>query len=930
MRKIFIPAILVLACLFLACCGHKEEAPWVISAPAGNRYTKIDKSGQTVIPNGRIITPRGRQVEVAPHPYGLALSPDGSLAVTANSGVAPFSISIIRDILGENPAVRQIPQGARTDRGILAAVFMGLAVSPDNKRLYAGGGQEGGIYLFDLTSGEKMVFFDCDSPFEGRIFQDSYIGDLALGEDGHFIYAVDQANFRLVILDTRTGKLAGSVPVGRYPFGVTLSPDGDTVYVANVGMFEYSLIQGIDAEDPDRRGLKFPPFAYLSPEAEQGVEIDGFTVPGLGDPNVPESFSVWEIDVKDPVQAKVTARIKTGWLVGQLVEDFPAVGGASPNSVVATSDRVYVSNGNGDSISVIDTDKDEVIGTISLQLDPRLKSLRGAIPFGLALSPDGTRLYAAEAGINAVAVIDLSSRAVLGHIPVGWFPSKIAVSKDGKKMIVANAKGYGSGPNGGPDFEPGPQGSFVGNLMNGTVSVIDIPPDRKLKRETRKVIANNFKFRKGSAAEFKNRKDSPIPMFPGEKESPIKHIVFIIKENRTFDEVFGGVEEAEGEASLARYGAGVRFSNRGKTEIVENATVMVNHLELAGRFSISDNFNCDSDVSADGHRWLAGVYPNEWTETNVAASYGGGRRMNLKSNAPGSFAFTGTSGVPIPEDYTEAGTIWDHLDRHGVDFFNFGFGLDFAPNLETPEFEYTGLRYVINYPMPAPLFEKTSRTFASYNMGIPDQFRAETFIQEFDKKWISGDRSLPPFLVVYLPNDHGAGEFPENGYPFRESYMADNDLALGKIVDFLSHSPYWKSMAIFITEDDPQGGVDHIDAHRSILMAVSPYAKKDAVSHVHTSFGSIMKTFWNILGVPPLNQYDAGATDLADMFTDSPDFTPYTALPVDPRIFRPEKALSPLDEDFNWEAVAQSPVLDDPSVMQRWMEEETKKRDKNK
>jgi len=157
--------------------------------------------------------------------------------------------------------------------------------------------------------------------------------------------------------------------------------------------------------------------------------------------------------------------------------------------------------------------------------------------------------------------------------------------------------------------------------------------------------------------------------------------------------------------------------------------------------------------------------PNEWTETNVAASYGGGRRQNLDSKAPGMLALTGSSGVPIPEDYTEAGTIWDHLDRNGIDFFNFGLGFDFAPNIEKPEFKYTVLRFVINYPMTAPLFEKTSKIFAAYNMGIPDQFRVKMFKQEFEEKWLSKDEPFPPFIVIYLPNDHGAGEFPELDNP---------------------------------------------------------------------------------------------------------------------------------------------------------------------
>jgi len=174
---------------------------------------------------------------------------------------------------------------------------------------------------------------------------------------------------------------------------------------------------------------------------------------------------------------------------------------------------------------------------------------------------------------------------------------------------------------------------------------------------------------------------------------------------------------------------------------------------------------------------------------------------------------------------------------------------------------------------------------------------------------------MPSVITVIIPNDHGADERPEAGYPFRESYMADNDLAVGRIVEYLSHTPYWKNMAIVITEDDAQNGIDHIDAHRSILMVISPYAKRKYVSNVHYSFGSIFKTFWNILGMPYLNQYYASANDFADLFTAIPDYSPYNAIPVDARIFDPRKALTPLDEKFDWEAVKNSPLIDDVKDM---------------
>jgi YVTN family beta-propeller protein len=898
---------------------------WLITAPAGLDQAKIDMKGRTVIPNGRVLTPRGRQVVVAPHPFGLVLSPDGSLAATANGGIEPFSVSVVTDLMSGRPAVRQIPPGPNTDRGVLASVYMGLAVSPDNRQLYVGGGEEGKIIIFDLASGRRRGEIDANRRFGKRAFEDSYIGDLALSRDGKTLYALDQANFRLIIARADKRRIIGSVGLGRYPFGLALSPDGQRIYAANVGLFVYSAVETLNPEKPGRRGLLSPPFSYLSKEAREGTEKEGFRVPGLGDPNVPESCSVWEVDVRDPRRPVVTARVRTGVPVGEPVEGIPAVGGSSPNSVVATDTRVFVSNGSNDSISVIDTDKDAVVGEIKLSLDPRLGSLRGIIPFGLALSADASRLYVAEAGINAVAVVDARAGRVLGHIPVGWFPSKLAVSRDGRHLIVANAKGFGSGPNGGRNFHPGPEGVYIGNLMKGTLSILDIPEDGALDGETRQVLDNNFVFRKPADSELASRKNHPIPLFPGEKKSPIKHVILVVKENRTFDQVFGQVPGAAGDPSLAGYGAVVSFTNRKGTRTVTNAVVMPNHLKLARRYAISDNFYCDSDVSADGHRWLVGTYPNEWVEVNAPESYGGGRHMKLGSSAPGVLTFVGASAAIYPEDYNEAGSIWDHLARHHLDYFNFGLSIQFATPVEnSAKDKDMGQTYVFNYPAPADLLAHTSSIYATFNTAIPDQFRVDMLIKEFKERWLGPKLDPPAFITVYLPNDHGANERPGEGYPFRESYMADNDLALGRLVEFLSQTPHWKETAMFVTEDDPQNGLDHVDAHRSLLLVISPYARSNYVGHVHASFGSIFKTAWHILGLPYLNQYDAGAADLAEMFSERPDFSAYRALPVDPRIFDPQKALDPLDEKFNWKSLDESPRLDDPATIRRWMQEDKK------
>jgi YVTN family beta-propeller protein len=886
------------------------------SAPAGAQYTKIDKEGATVLPNGRLITPTGKQITVAPHPFGLTLSPNGKTIITANSGVGPFSISIITDYNSVSPSVKQIPETMKPEKGLLEATFMGLAISPDNQKVYVAGGQQNRVYVFDLKTNKKITEINCNKSFDGTDYSDGYIGDMVLSKDGSRLYAVDQIGFRMMVIDTKTNQVVHNVRTGRYPFGIALSPDEKTVYVANVGMFEYSYIKSIEKNKLNETAAKFPTSAYGSKEMKEGVKNDSIEFAGLGDPNAPESFSVWGIDVSKEIPI-VISKVKTGVLVGEELDGISAVGGSSPNSIVTTDKFVYVSNGNNDNISVIDTQQKKVVKSIELKLDKRLGNLKGTIPFGLAISPDRKRLFVAEAGINAVGVIDLQTNSVVGHIPTGWFPSKLKITPDGKQVIVSNAKGFGSGPNGGKDFKPPidhPYASYIGALMLGTVSIIDIPEDAELKALTKRVVANNFSFKEVSSTE----KENPIPVFPKAKESPIKYIVFISKENRTYDEVFGQLKNGKGDSGLAHYAKGVSFTNEKKTMKVENATVMPNHLALADRFAISDNFYVDSDVSADGHVWLTNTYPNQWMETHHPAAYGGKRSNREESKAPGKFGMTGAAGAIFPESYNQAGSMWENLERHGKEFYNFGFGVEFdAGGFSDSTFKYGGVRYLVNYPLPGPLYNRTSLEFPTFNMAIPDQFRADIFIKEITERYINANEVLPSVLTLQLLNDHGAGERAAAGFPYNESYMADNDLALGRVVEFLSHTPYWKNMMVVVTEDDAQGGHDHIDAHRSILMVMSPYTKRNFNSHQHYSFGSIFKTFWNILGTSYLNQYDFGVSDLADCFSDQPDFTPYNAIPADPRVFDPTKAMSPIDEKFDWKAFRDSPVLDDPEDMRK-------------
>ena len=503
------------------------------------------------------------------------------------------------------------------------------------------------------------------------------------------IYAVDQSNFRLLVVDVAAQKVINSVPVGRYPFGITLSPDGTRAYVANVGMYEYSFMRNTSGR---MAKLHFPPFGVPSKEAEEGVvveeEEDGeeVHVPGLGDPNDPRAMSVWTLDLSVRGGETVIGKTKTGHLVGEKLEEIPAVGGSSPNSLAATEEFVLVSNGSNDSITVIDARTGQRVKDIDLDFHPAAARLRGMIPFGLALSPDRERLYVAEAGINAVGVIAVKEGRVLGHIPTAWFPSKLAVSPDGTRLYVACAKGIGSGPNDGPNHVPGdPTG--IGDLMRGYVVIMDVPASQEeLDELTAKTVANNVDLY--PAGQDARGAGNPVPPARDAWESPIKHVIYVTKENRTYDEVFGAWSTGRGDADVCRLGKPIDVSTKDGSKTVKGVVLMPNHLALAKRFAMSDNYYCDSDHSVDGHRWLVGVYPNEFMECRIGE--------NAKGNGPGNHAFIGSSGAIYPEDYNEGGAIWEHFDlqRHPLSQFRAGF--EFKPQDEEQAYHDTGIRLTIS------------------------------------------------------------------------------------------------------------------------------------------------------------------------------------------------------------------------------------------
>jgi YVTN family beta-propeller protein len=482
------------------------------------------------------------------------------------------------------------------------------------------------------------------------------------------------------------------------------------------------------------------------------------------------------------------------------------------------------------------------------------------MPLGLA--QDMKRLYVAEAGVNAVGVIDKESGRVIGHLNTGWYPAAVALAPNRERLYIVNNKGKGAGPNGGSR-------KYIGELELGSLSVLPLPIDESgLAESTAAVVRNN-----------------QAALLPGAKLPRLKHVFFIIRENRTFDEIFGDLPNVDGDASLARFGLHGWTEEEPK---LKHVSVTPNAHALAARFAISDRFFVDSDVSADGHRWAVGAAPTPWFNMAWTSGYGGRREGNPFSSAPGRRALGGGADCPMPEDEPEFGSLWEHIASAGLGIRNYGEGLELEGSDEAAGTEPEGQRLLLNAPVPKPVFESSDRSFPTFNLGIPDQFRYAEFAKDLDRRL--GKKKVAALDVIRLPNDHTSDPRPADGYPYRASFVADNDLALGKIVEKISRSSIWKDSAIFVIEDDAQSGVDHVDAHRSPVLAIGPHVKRGFVSHRHCSMPSVQKTIYELLGLGPLNLEDALAADMSDMFSDTPDLTPFTAQASDTRIFDPARA----------------------------------------
>ncbi len=517
--------------------------------------------------------------------------------------------------------------------------------------------------------------------------------------------------------------------------------------------------------------------------------------------------------------------------------------GDHPSDMVFSTDgnTLFVANSNSDTVSAVDLKTLRVRETIATSLMPRASSskgqpqaLQGALPNGLSLSPDGKTLAVANAGHNSVALVDVSEPGqsrVMGLIPTGWYPTSTLFDPTGRKLFIGSGKGLSSSPNPQGPVPTLPPGSgrelqYIRRLIPGAVSMVEVPNAEALARYTAQVLAN-APYRDElltTAAGAEAASGSIVPARVGDA-SPIKYVLYIIKENRTYDQVFGALKEGNGDPSLVLFGE----------------KITPNHHKIAREFVLLDNFYCSGDVSVDGHSWSTAAFVTDFLDKQWPAQYS--QRSRIMAD---------------PEHRLRrprAGYLWERAEQKGLSIRSYGEQVD-VPSLQG--------KFSLDYRPKDPT--KPWR----------DSDRADVFLREFEEFERNGN--LPHLMVMSLPENHTAGTRPGAFTPI--AAVANNDLALGRIVERVSRSRFWKEMAILVLEDDAQNGPDHVDSHRSVALVISPYSRLRRVDSTFYTTCSVLRTIELLLGLSPLTQYDAASYPMFRSFGRTPDLAPYQHLPA--------------------------------------------------
>ena len=660
------------------------------------------------------------------------------------------------------------------------------------------------------------------------------------------------------VIDTATKKIVSQAVVGKTWLGLGLSPSGDRVY-AGGGMsnaiLQFSLSDG---------RIQALPALPIGPEREDiypgGICIAGgrlYAANNLRNDLTAVDLSTGKVIGTVPVGDHPYTCVTSGdgktvyvsaWGAAQVtLVDAPSMQAKGriatddhPNAMVLSHDgkRLFVANANSNSVSVIDLASGKVTERISVTLYPQ--SPAGSTTNALALSPDGKTLYVANADNNDVAVVDVGEPGesrVRGFIPVGWYPTALSVGKDGRTLYVANGKGSRSYPNPkGPQPTKGrdSETQYIGMLIRGSVSIVPVPDAAVLDRHTKQVYANAPYTEKGRlAVPFTG--ESAIPRKVGEP-CPIQHVIYVIKENRTFDQVLGDLKQGNGDPALTLFGE----------------EVTPNEHALTREFVLLDNLYANAEVSAGGHNWSMGAYATDYVEKTWPSQYSERRK---------TYDYEGGSAIVAPS----AGYIWDACKKAGVSYRSYG---EWVVNGRRPTDPAKA--------RPGALEGHIDPLYRGWDLQYSDLDRAKRFLAELSR--FEKEGSMPRLQIVRLGNDHTMGTHAGSLTP--SSYVAQNDLALGTLVEGISHSKFWPTTAIFVIEDDAQNGPDHVDAHRTIGFAISPFIRRGTVDSTMYSTASMLRTMELILGIPPMSQYDASAAPMFASFGTQADPSPYKARPA--------------------------------------------------
>jgi DNA-binding beta-propeller fold protein YncE len=669
--------------------------------------------------------------------------------------------------------------GQTIAKTVLPATFSGLIWSSDGSRLFVGGGFDDLIYAFDHKDGllsNKVTFAYPEGP--GVKKTQRVPAGLALSKDGSTLYVANSFGHSLASFDVKSGNMSmeRSLDKDSYPYGLAIDEGHNRLYVSLWGASKVAI-------------------------------IDLNTLALLGN-----------YETQDHPNEMLLAK---------------------------KGEILFVANANRNTVTVIDTKKGKAVETINTAIDP--KAPNGSTPSSLALSPDESVLFVANANTNDLAVFNVKEpgeSTPLGFIPVGWYPTSVRVSRDGKTLWVANGKGGTSKANRDgpmPGIRGGADGrtrQYIGGLFTGTLSTIPMPTSKQMAAYSKTVYeCSPVKKDDPEAVKIGTEiaADNPIPRKVGDS-SPITHCIYIIKENRTYDQVFGDMPEGNGDPSICLF----------------PEDVTPNHHALVRDFVLLDNFYVESEVSADGHEWSMGAYATDFVERTWPLGYRGDKRVPYTSE--GVFAIAKPAG----------GYLWDRAKAKNLTYRSYG---EFIENGLTP-----------NDPATTKIEALQGHfdpKFRSYDLDYPDIKRADRFLEELAEFEAKGE--MPRLIILRLPNDHTAGM--SAGKPTVRAMVADNDLALGKVVEGLSKSKFWPKLAVFVVEDDAQNGSDHVDAHRTVALAISPYIKRKSVDSSMYSTASMLRTMELILGLEPMSQFDAAARPMSAAFVATSDLTPYKVRP---------------------------------------------------